>query len=451
MPNPRHILILIAGWLLIGPTALGYGEYVSVNMRTQRVSADVDGWGLTKTLTALVTKTGWQVFIEPGTRPSRRASAKFDDASTGTALSQLLPGIKFSLTSRPNTPAQLLLYSTTAARATEAVKLKTKRLKNQLVVALKRNSEKTIEEIANNLGAKVVGKIPAINAYRLEFPYDNAALLGRDALLRDDNVAGVDFNYKVDQPRGSFGTDSTTRGLSIKPGSGPDGSRTIVALIDTPVQPDVPHSGFLLNSISVAQGTPPPSDAPSHGTSMFQSLLRGLDAGVGSATEANVRVLPIDIYGNSESTSTFHVANGIVSAVNEGASIVNLSLGSTADSQFLHSVIQEATARGVTFIASAGNEPTTDNVYPAAYPDVLAVTAGNRDGEIASYANRGDFVDVVGPGTTVVNYQNENYRVTGTSPASAYMAGVAAGLATTTGANPKAIQAGLTVEYAPGK
>lgn len=182
---------------------------------------------------------------------------------------------------------------------------------------------------------------------------------------------------------------------------------------------------------------------------MFQSLLRGLNAGVGSQTETSVVVLPIDIYGNSDATSTFHVANGIVTAVNEGASIINLSLGSTADSPLLHDVIQQATARGVTIIASAGNEPTTHNVYPAAYQEVLAVTAGTRSGQIADYANRGDFVDVIGPGTTIVNYNDENFRITGTSPASAFIAGVAAGLATTTGANPKAIQAGLTLQYGP--
>lgn len=451
MLRTRQILMFLIGWLLAGPAALARAEFISVDMRAERVSADVDGWDLGKTLGALVSRTGWQVFIEPGTRPSRRASARFQDAPTGEALSQLLPGIKFSLTSLPGRPARLLLYRTTSARATEAVQVKTARLPRQLVVALKRDSEKSIEEIAANLGAKVVGRIPGLNAYRLEFPYDNAALLGRDALLRDDNVAGVDFNYKVETPRGSFGAASTTRGLSIKPGSGPDGSQTIVALIDTRVQSDVPHREFMLDSISVAEGDPPPSNTPSHGTSMFQSLLQGLDAGVGAATEANVRVLPIDVYGGSEATSTFHVASGIVEAVNRGASVINLSLGSTADSQFLHSIIQEATARGVTFIASAGNEPTTDNVYPAAYPEVLAVTAGDRAGHIASYANRGEFVDAVGPGTTVVTYQDENYRVTGTSPASAYMAGVAAGLAATTGAHPKAIQAGITAQYAPGR
>jgi hypothetical protein len=447
---PKHYFILTLSLLgLLASPSGSLAEHVTVDLRGQRISADVDGWELKKTLIALVSQTGWEVYLEPGTALSRPASAKFSAIPTGSALSQLLPGMKFTLTSRSNSSRRLLLYRTTAAKATTEIEIKTARLKKQIIVQLKRPSKKTIEEIANNLGAKVVGKIGGINAYRLEFPFDNAALLGRDALLRDDDVAGVDFNYRVNQPPGTRGYDNTTGALAIKPGSGPDGSRTIVALIDTPVQSDVPFSGFLLDSISVAGGDVPASTVPSHGTSMFQSLLRGLDAGVGSQTESSVRVLPIDIYGASEETSTFNVANGIVTAVNEGAAIVNLSLGSTADSQFLHTVIRDANKLGVTFIASAGNEPITDNVYPAAYPEVLAVTAGDRTGAIADYANYGNFVDVVGPGTSIVNYQDANFMVTGTSPASAYMAGVAAGIASTKGANPQAIQAGLAIEYAP--
>ena len=65
--------------------------------------------------------------------------------------------------------------------------------------------------------------------------------------------------------------------------------------------------------------------------------------------------------------------------------------------------------------------------YPAAYPDVIAVTAGDRKGNIAPYANRGSFVDVIAPGTSVVQFDNQSYLVSGTSASTAYVSGTAAG------------------------
>jgi hypothetical protein len=59
---------------------------------------------------------------------------------------------------------------------------------------------------------------------------------------------------------------------------------------------------------------------------------------------------------------------------------------------------------------------------------VLAVTAGDRQGHIAPYANRGEFVDAVAPGTAVVQFDNRAFIGTGTSYATAYISGVAAGL-----------------------
>src|SRR5205814_334560 len=106
----------------------------------------------------------------------------------------------------------------------------------------------------------------------------------------------------------------------------------------------------------------------------------------------------------------------------------NLSLGSSGDSPFLHDVIKSGAAQGVLFFAAAGNEPTTELSYPAAYPEVTAVTAGTRDGSIASYANRGSFVDLATPGTGMVLFKGESWLVVGTSASTAYASGMAAGM-----------------------
>jgi subtilisin family serine protease len=145
-----------------------------------------------------------------------------------------------------------------------------------------------------------------------------------------------------------------------------------------------------------------------------------------------VRVLPVDVYGGKETTTTFAVAWGISKAIENGATIINMSLGSEGESSVLRELIRNSSADGVVFLGAAGNTPTTTTTFPAAYTEVTAVTAGDKRGNIASYANRGSFVDVVGPGLTIVQYNGTSWLVSGTSAATAFMSGMTAGTATTT-------------------
>ncbi len=156
-----------------------------------------------------------------------------------------------------------------------------------------------------------------------------------------------------------------------------------------------------------------------------------------------MRILPVDVYGNKEMTSTFDVANGVYQAINAGANTINLSLGSSGDSPFLHNVIKAGAAQNILFFAAAGNEPTTDPSYPAAYSEVIAVTAGTKDGSIASYANRGSFVDLAAPGTSVVVFNGQSYYVQGTSASSAFTSGLAAGIRDVSKMTPEQVTAAL--------
>ena len=112
-----------------------------------------------------------------------------------------------------------------------------------------------------------------------------------------------------------------------------------------------------------------------------------------------------------------------------GRFLIGDILGSPGDSPALHNLIQQASAKGIVFFGAAGNQPVTTPVYPAAYPEVIAVTAGDHTGQIADYANRGSFVDIMAPGTSVVPFNGQSYVISGTSTATAYASGIAAGLA----------------------
>jgi hypothetical protein len=125
----------------------------------------------------------------------------------------------------------------------------------------------------------------------------------------------------------------------------------------------------------------------------------------------------------------FDVANGISQAVRGGATVINLSLASSGGGGYVETLIENTSRNGVLYFAAAGNQPTTTPSFPAAFPSVVAVTAGNSQGVLAPYANRGSFVDLTLPGTGIVQFGKLNYLVNGTSVSTAYASGLAAGTA----------------------
>jgi hypothetical protein len=334
-----------------------------------------------------------------------------------------------------NSPPKLFIFRTSLQEATQLVPEHDPRhrrrgpIPNELIVALRPGAKQSIDALARSLGAKVLNRVEALNAYRLQFSDEAATQAARDALATNPDVASTDSNYPIDQPTRMDNLKlSSAGGFGLKPKLGNPGNQTIVALVDTPVQPlDSNMSSFLLPAVHVAGDASLPPDQLTHGTSMAETILKGLTYAPTETGGSSVRVLPVDVYGNSPDTTTFDVAKGIYAAIGAGATVINLSLGGDGDSPFLANLIHAAHQQGVIFFAAAGNQPTTDLTFPAAYPDVVAVTAGDRRGNIAPYANRGDFVDVIAPGTSVVDYQGQNYLVRGTSAATAYVSGTAAG------------------------
>ncbi|HBS43959.1 MAG TPA: peptidase S8, partial [Paenibacillus sp.] len=101
---------------------------------------------------------------------------------------------------------------------------------------------------------------------------------------------------------------------------------------------------------------------------------------------------------NSGAGTTYSVAEGIIWAADNGAKVINLSLGNYADSQFLHDAIKYAYDRDIVLVSAAGNDNTERPGFPAAYPEVIAVAATNASGEKASFSNYGDYIDGAAPG-----------------------------------------------------
>ena len=132
------------------------------------------------------------------------------------------------------------------------------------------------------------------------------------------------------------------------------------------------------------------------------------------------------------------IAEAIKFAADNGADVINMSLGGGGESQLMKDAINYAHSKGVVIIAAAGNENENAASYPARYPNVFAVSALGPDGIKAPYSNYGAGVDISAPGgsdagkvlqaTVDMDSKGEEVFIglQGTSMASPHVAGVAA-------------------------
>src|SRR5882724_8262805 len=326
--NPVKTLLLCLALLAAFPAAAA--DTLNWHTNQNRVSADIQYRPLARLLEQITAATGWKVFVEPGT--THDVSAKFKDLPPGEALRLLLGDLNFALVPETNASPRLFVFRTAQRNATELVRApasanaRGKIIANELIVRLKPGAK--IDELAHSLGAKVIGRIGDLNAYRLQFDSAEAAAAAREQLATNPDVSSVENNFSIDRPplpREGSSTGMPPPHLQVHPP--PSNGRVVVGLIDTAVQPlgnDLDR--FLLKAISVAGEANLSPDTPTHGTSMAETMLRALEMMTKGST--SVQILPIDVYGPNETTSTFDLASGIQQAINGGATVLNLSLGS---------------------------------------------------------------------------------------------------------------------------
>jgi subtilisin family serine protease len=130
----------------------------------------------------------------------------------------------------------------------------------------------------------------------------------------------------------------------------------------------------------------------------------------------------------SPQATTSHILAGLEWAIKKGARVINMSFAGPYD-PMLQLAMKNARDKGVVLIAAAGNAgPKSPPLYPAADPNVIAVTATDENDQLFSGANQGPQVAVAAPGVNILEpAPNSGYQVTtGTSVAAAHVSGVAA-------------------------
>jgi serine protease len=176
-------------------------------------------------------------------------------------------------------------------------------------------------------------------------------------------------------------------------------------------------------------------DDHGHGTHVAGTIAQTTNNGMGTAGLAYCATLmPVKVLNKQGFGTSAGVAEGIRFAADNGAQVINMSLGGPVKSRIIEDAVNHALAKGVVVVAAAGNSGRSVG-YPAAYPGVIAVSATDSNDKIASFSSRGPEVVLAAPGVavtqqTICNGGRDKCEIfgtfNGTSMASPHVAGVAA-------------------------
>jgi len=208
------------------------------------------------------------------------------------------------------------------------------------------------------------------------------------------------------------------------------GEDVTVAVIDTGVDLnhiDIKHN--LLPGKNFVEGNLNPQDVNGHGTHVAGTIaaINNSYGMVGVAPKA--KIIPIKSLGDSGSGSMRDVANGVMWAVDHGAELITMSLGSPYPSRALEHALRYAVDNKVIVFCAAGNSGnSTDINYPAKFSETIAIGSINHSLGVSDFSCCGDTLDFVSPGEDVISAApgNKYARLSGTSMATPYAVGCAA-------------------------
>ncbi|MBM4435412.1 MAG: hypothetical protein FJ028_10030, partial [Chloroflexi bacterium] len=333
-----------------------------------------------------------------------------------------------------------------------------------------------VADAVRSVNGWIDSTIPALGIARIALPGDSADSFGDgDAvarvLARHPAIASAELDatvrlaftpndqHYVTDPYAGLGQWGIRKALVDRAWDVVRGSSAVtVAILDTGIDGDhpdlagatVPGASFVTQPSS---GCDPGAtrDDNTHGTHMAGIVAANGNNSIGIAGVAfGSKVMGVKILDCTGVGSFSDVANGLVWAVDRGAKVVNLSLGSPFDSSTLRSAVSYATLRNVLVVSAAGNCGSTGDrctslhqtEYPAAYPDVISVGATDTDDSVALFSSRNATVAVSAPGRSIVSttptyptYQSRRSTnpttltygtLSGTSQAAPFVAGLAA-------------------------
>jgi subtilisin family serine protease len=230
---------------------------------------------------------------------------------------------------------------------------------------------------------------------------------------------GYPDQYGLEAIRAPYGWETTTGSASV-----------VIGVLDTGIDASHPDlAGKVMAGYDFVNDDADPADDNGHGTHVAGIAAAQTDNATGVAGVSwGARVMPVKVL-NAAAVGTYaNVAQGIIWAVDNGAAIVNLSLGGAAESEALADAVDYADARGVLVVAAAGNTGSPTVLFPARLPKVVAVAATDEANARAALSNYGPEIDVAAPGIAIYSTDlGGSYGDrSGTSMATAFVSGLAA-------------------------
>lgn len=206
------------------------------------------------------------------------------------------------------------------------------------------------------------------------------------------------------------------------------GSAVKVGIVDTGI--DLTHPDLLANikgGVNTINPSKSANDDNGHGTHVAgtAAAINNTIGVVGVGPE--IHLYAIKVLNRNGSGFLSDVIEGLQWAIANGMQVINMSLGTSSDIQSFHDAVVAVRNAGIVQVAAAGNSGGAVS-FPAAYSEVIAVSATDQTNTIASWSSRGPEVDLAAPGVDIPStYKGGTYAtLSGTSMASPHAAGAAA-------------------------
>src|SRR3990167_1421348 len=289
------------------------------------------------------------------------------------------------------------------------------------------------DELVTHTGGVTLKNLDLINAKSVWLPNkaSEKALEQHPAVLRVDEDVLVTTQAKpVSTVQAAqvlpWGIDRVDAELVWPSGNNADPVK--VAVIDTGISKDHPDlKANIQGGYNAINSTKSWNDDNGHG-SHVAGIIGALNNTVGVVGVAPlVDLYAVKVLNRQGSGFLSDVIEGIQWAVANGMKVANMSLGSSSGTQSMHDAVIAAYNAGLTIVAAAGNSGGAV-IYPAAYPEVIAVSATDSANNLASFSSRGPEVDLAAPGVSIYStYKGTGFAtLSGTSMASPHVAGAAA-------------------------
>ncbi|MGB3904320.1 MAG: S8 family peptidase, partial [Anaerolineae bacterium] len=305
------------------------------------------------------------------------------------------------------------------------------------VILVKFRPDVPMTEAADTLGARdlaVLGEVADLQIHRVAVPEGREEALV-EVLTQDPRVEYAEVDYAV---HATIIPNDTRYYLQWGPAKiqAPaawdvtvGSSDLIIAVVDTGVDLNHPDlNDKIVAGWDYANDDSDPQDDHGHGTHVAgiaaaeTNNLQGI-AGISWAA----RIMPVKVLDEHGDGYYSDVADGVHYACNNGAKIINLSLGGSNPSSTLKDALEDAYEDGCLMVAAAGNGGNAVD-YPGRYPETMAVAATNQSDTRAGFSDYGPEIDVAAPGVYIYStLWNDKYGwKDGTSMAAPHVAGQAA-------------------------